>query len=175
MKFRQEHPDITESDERQLVNEVQALELETQGRPAPPISEAYWQNLIVRTNQRVDAATSGKALSISWAARVAIPGVVAIVSFLVALQYYVPVQKHQHSDVESIVLALPPNAIDSLLTDPSLTDETLVAVAANGNLFSVPSEQIGEYLIENENATTVVDLLPEQQADKMLDILARGL
>lgn len=173
MKFRQEHRDITESDERELVDSVRALERETETGSAAPISDAYWQNLIIRTNQRVDAAASGKAISISWAARVAIPGVVAIVSFLIALHYYVPVQTQRHSDVESIVLALPDRAVDSLLTDSTLSEETLVAVAANENLFDVPSEQIGEYLIENGNANVLVELLPEQQADHMLDLLAR--
>jgi len=174
MKFRQEHPDISESDERALVQAVRTLEHEAGQESTPSVSEAYWQNLIVRTNRRVDAVSSGKAISISWAARVAIPGVVAIVSFLVALHYYVPVQTHQHSDVESIVLGLPDRAVDSLLTESSLTEETLVAVAANGNLFDVPSEQIGEYLIENDNTLALVEMLPEQQADQMLDLLAKG-
>lgn len=173
MKFRQEHRDITESEERELVDSVRVLEREVGERLAPPISDAYWQNLIIRTNQQVDAAASGKAISISWAARVAIPGVVAIVSFLIALQYYVPVQIRQHSDVESIVLALPDRAVDSLLTDTALPEETLVAVAANENLFDVPSEQIGQYLIENGNTSMLVELLPEQQADHMLDLLTK--
>lgn len=174
MKLRQEHPDITESDERALVDAVRMLERERGGEGAPGVPEAYWQNLIIRTNRKVDEAASGKAISISWAARVAIPGVVAIVSFLIALHYYVPVQTRQHSDVESIVLGLPDRAVDSLLTDSSLSEETLVAVAANEHLFDVSSEQIGEYFIENGNATTLVELLPEQQADQMLDLLAKG-
>ena len=173
MKFRQEHPGITESDERALVESVRALERESGEETAPPVPDAYWQNLIVRTNQRVDDVASGKAISISWAARVAIPGVVAIVSFLIALHYYVPVQPHQYSDVESIVLGLPDRAVDSLLTDSSLSEETLVAVAANENLFAVPSEQIGEYLIENGNTSTLVEALPEQEANQMLDLLVK--
>lgn len=174
MKFRQEPRDITESEERELVDSVRALELEAGEKgTAPPISDAYWQNLIIRTNQRVDAAASAKAISISWAARVAIPGVVAIVSFLIALHYYVPVQTRQHSDVESVVLALPERAVDSLLTDSALPEETLVAVAANENLFDVSSEQIGDYLIENGNSTMLVELLPQEQADQMLDLLAK--
>lgn len=174
MKFRQGHRDITDAEERELLESVRALEHETAGEPAAAVPESYWQNLIIRTNQRVDGVASGKAISISWAARVAIPGVVAIVSFLIALHYYVPVQVHQHSDVESVVLGLPDRAVDSLLTDTSLSDETLAAVAANEDLFDVPSEQIGEYLIENGNATMVVESLPEQQADQMVDLLAKG-
>jgi hypothetical protein len=174
MKLRHEKQDIAESEERALVSVVRALERKTEGEPASAPSEAYWQNLIVRTNQRVDAATSGKALSISWAARVAIPGVVAIVSFFIALHYYMPVEKRQHSDLESIVLSLPNRVVDSLLTDSSLSEETLVAIAANENLFDVPSEQIGEYFIENGNASTAVEVLPDQQADQMLDVLAKG-
>jgi hypothetical protein len=173
MKFRQEHPDLSESDERALVDAVHALERDGGEEPGPSVSDAYWQNLIIRTNQRVDAVASGKAISISWAARVAIPGVVAIVSFLIALHYYVPVQIHQHSDVESVVLGLPDRVMDSLLTDSSLSEETLVVVAANEDLFDVPSEQIGDYLIENGNATLAVESLPEQQADQMLDLLAK--
>ncbi len=175
MKFRHEHPDINESDERALVERVRALESELGEKSGPPVPETYWQNLIIRTNQRVDAATSGKAISISWAARVAIPGVVAIVSFLIALQYYVPLQTRQQSDVESMVLALPDPVMDSLLTEASLSDETLLAVAANEDLFDVSSEQIGEYLIQNDNAALLVELLPEEQADQMLDLLTTGM
>ena len=51
-------------------------------------SETYWSNLLVRTNERIDHATSGKAISLSWAARVALPGVITIVFFFVALRYY---------------------------------------------------------------------------------------
>jgi hypothetical protein len=173
MKFRQDQPDITESDERELVEAVRALERGLEETPPPAISGAYWQNLIIRTNRRVDEATSGKAISISWAARVAIPGIVAIVSFLIALQYYVPVQTHRDRGVEAFVLALPARAVDSLMTDPSLSDETLVAIAANENLFDVPSEQIGEYFIDNGNAAQFVDLLPTEQADHMLNLLAK--
>jgi hypothetical protein len=173
MKFRQEHQDITEGEERSLVDAVRALEQETKGEQVSALPDVYWQNLIIRTNQRVDAVASGKAISISWAARVAIPGVVAIMSFLIALHYYVPVQVRQHSDMEAIVLGLPNRTVDSLLTDSALPEETLLAVAANENLFDVPSEQIGEYFIENDNASLVVELLSEQQADQMLDYLAK--
>jgi hypothetical protein len=173
MKFHQEQPDITESDEKELVEAVRALERGGDERSAPAIPGAYWQNLIVRTNVRVDEATSGKAISISWAARVAIPGVVAIVSFLIALQYYVPVQTQRQNDVKSLVLALPDRAVDSLITDPSFTGETLVDLAANENLFDVPSEQIGEYFIDNGNSAQLVELLPQEQADQMLDLLAK--
>jgi hypothetical protein len=75
--------------------------------------------------------------------------------------------------MEAIVLGLPNRTVDSLLTDSALPEETLLAVAANENLFDVPSEQIGEYFIENDNASLVVELLPEQQADRMLDYLAK--
>jgi hypothetical protein len=173
MKFRQEHRDIPESEELALADAVRALARETGEELAPSSSDSYWQNLIIRTNQRVDEVTSAKAISISWAARVAIPGVVAIVSFLIALHYYVPVPQSVHSDVESIVLGLPEGAVDSLLTDAALPEETLVAVAANENLFDVPSEQIGEYLIQNGNASLLVELMPERQADQMLDYLAK--
>ncbi len=174
MKFRQEHQDITASDEQALVDAVRSLERELGAESAPPVSDAYWQNLIIRTNQKIDAATSGRALSISWAARVAIPGVIAIVSFLIALHYYVPVQLPEHSDLEAIVLSMPSRAVDSLLVDSSLSEETLVSVAANNeDLFNVSSEQIGEYLIDNGNASMLVEAMPEKQADRMVDYLAK--
>ena len=98
----------------------------------------------------------------------------AIVSFLIALYYYVPVQTRQHSDVESIVVGLPDKVVDSLMVDSTLTGETLVAVAAIEDLFDVPSEQIGEYFIESGNTEALVELLPDQEADQMLDHLAKG-
>jgi hypothetical protein len=173
MKFRQDPRDPTQSEEQALVDAIRALAHEAGGEPAPPVSEAYWQNLIIRTNRRVDEVASGRAISISWAARVAIPGVVAIVSFLIALHYYVPVQTPHHDDVASVVLGLPERAVDSLLSDSSLSEETLVAVAASEDLFSIPSEQIGDYFIENGDAQEIVQVLPAQQADQMLDFLAK--
>jgi hypothetical protein len=81
----------------------------------------------VKINGKIDDATSGKALSISWAARVAIPGVVAIVSFLVGLHYFAPDASRHAPSVAEVVLALPPAAIDSLLVDPSRADPSLSA------------------------------------------------
>ena len=83
MKSKQPTPEHRDAEEREASNELRTLlrpnELLEQGP-----DDAYWHDLIARTNRRLDEAASGKAISISWAARVAIPGVVAIIFFFVS-------------------------------------------------------------------------------------------
>ncbi|HMK38239.1 MAG TPA: hypothetical protein VK569_02785, partial [Bacteroidota bacterium] len=73
MKYRMEKIPLTAEAERELTSEIRQLAGSTGDGKAPGPSDAYWQNLVVKINARIDDATSAKALSISWAARVAIP------------------------------------------------------------------------------------------------------
>ena len=124
-------------------------------------------------NARIDAATSGKALSISWAARVAIPGVVAIVSFLVGLHYIVPdAPRQREPSVAEVILSLPPAVIDSLLIDPSRADPSLSVEDVAGDVFVFSRQQIAEYLIDNGNPGAAVDGVSEGEASTIMAVLS---
>ena len=165
MKFRLEKPDIVPFDEKALTDEIRgAAGAEQSGRP---VSDAYWQNLIIRTNRRIDNATSGKALSISWAARVAIPGVVAILSFYIGLHYYAPDLKGSDS-LTSVVLSLPGPEVDSLLADPSQLDPTISVADLGGNPFDIPKEQMAEYFIDHGRPSALMEAMTDDQVNEVL-------
>ncbi len=172
MKYRMEKSPLTGDAERELTSEIRQLAAPSAGgeRSAPP--DAYWQNLVVKTNRKIDDATSGKALSISWAARVAIPGVVAIVSFLVGLHYYVPDASRHGPSVADVVLGLPPATIDSLLVDPSGEDPSLSVEDVGADVFVFSRQQIAEYLIDNGNPGAAVEGISDREANTVLNVLA---
>jgi hypothetical protein len=172
MKYRVEKNPLTSEAERQLTSEIQQLAgpVAEGGATRPP--DAYWQNLIVKINGRIDGATSGKALSISWAARVAIPGVVAIVSFLVGLHYLVPDASRHEPSVADVVFSLPPSAIDSLLIDPSRADPSLSVEDVAPDVFVFSRQQIAEYFIDNGNPGAAVDGIPDGEATMVLAVLS---
>ena len=88
MKLRRQTIDIPDAIEREAEEAVRRHD-DTKNVHGP--SETYFANLLVRTNERLDRATSGVAISLSWLARVAVPGVVAIIFFFIGLHYYAPV------------------------------------------------------------------------------------
>jgi hypothetical protein len=172
MKYRMEKNPLTDEAERQLASEIRGLAGSSEGgeRSRPP--DAYWQNLVVRINRKIDDATSGKALSISWAARVAIPGVVAIVSFLVGLHYFAPDAYRHEPTVTEFVLALPPAAIDSLLIDPSAADPSLSVEDVATDVFTLPRQQIADYFIDNGNPGAAVDGISDRETNTILSVLS---
>ncbi|HTY57405.1 MAG TPA: hypothetical protein VMF59_01250, partial [Bacteroidota bacterium] len=149
MKYRMEKNPLTAEVERELTSEIRQIAGSRGAGETPAVPDAYWQNLIIRVNARIDAATSGRALSISWAARVAIPGVVAIVSFLVGLHYIVPDAPKNEPSVADVVLSLPPAAMDSLLIDPSRADPSLSVSDVATDVFVFSRREIAEYLIDS--------------------------
>lgn len=171
MKVRRGQSDITERDEQQAVDELRALLAQpgNEGSPSPP--DPYWSNLLIRTNQRIDEATSGKALSISWAARVAIPGVIAILSFFIGLHYYyVPDQPKRESSLTAVVLSSPDSAVDSLVSQ-GLHIEDMVRLASwHDGIFEPTNDQLSEYFLVTGNATEVLEVLSVEQVN---DLLAR--
>jgi hypothetical protein len=169
MKLRNLKPSVDEGAAEDLVREIRQLSAGESGPPAPP--PAYWQNLIVRMNQRIDVAISPRALTISWAARVAIPGVVAIVSFLVGLQYLVPMHGQDVSPLKAIVMSMPDRAVDTLLSDPSRTGASLSLADLGVDPFSMPKEDLAEYLIASANVRTVTETLNDDQITDVLTIL----
>ena len=168
MKFRLEKPNITPFDERALADEIRGAAGPEQGGHS--VSDAYWQNLIIRTNRRIDEVTSGKALSISCAARVAIPGVVAILCFYVGLHYYAPDLKGSDS-LTSVVLSLPGAEVDSLLADPSQLDATISVADLGENPFDIPKEQMAEYFIDHGRPSALLEAMTDDQVNEVLTTL----
>jgi len=168
MRFRQEKPPAGDEAERALEAEVRRLApgAGESGAAQPP--DQYWQNLAVRANARIDAATSGKAISILWAARVAIPGVVAIVSFLIGLHYYVPEPPRENVSVASVVLSLPAESIDSLLMDPGRIDPSLSLQELGVDVFYLSREQIADYLVVSGNTGAAMEGLTEGETSALL-------
>jgi hypothetical protein len=132
---------------------------------------AHWANLIVKTNQRIDEATSAKALSISWAARVAIPGVVAILFFFIGLHYYAPNLSPREGSVASLINTLPVTAVDSILVNPEGLDVNLSEEDVSTDIFQFSSDQISEYLVVKGNMQTAVDVLDDSDVAVLLAAL----
>jgi hypothetical protein len=164
MKVRQERTEITDAEERELEDSVRRL-VARSGDVAHAASRppAYWQNLIIRINARIDREESGKMLSIHWALRVAIPGVLAILSFVVGLHYYVPQKATSEESVSAVILSLPSRTVDSLLLNPSPLAASLSIAEVGGNMFDMTQEQIADYLIHQGSVQTLVESLSDQQ------------
>ncbi len=171
MKFRHERTEPSESEERELEALIRGMAPPDAGdRPAGPPA-AYWQNLTVRTNERIDRETSGRALSIHWALRVAVPGVLAILSFFIGLHYYAPERPETEETVAAVILSLPGQTVDSLLVNPPLAASIRIEDVST-DLFGVSQDQIGDYLINRGETQTLVESLSDQQLGDML--LAMG-
>lgn len=170
MKFRQEKIHIGDEAEHSLEAEVRALT--GSGEKDPKIPDTYWTNLPVRINSRIDEATSGRAMSISWALRVALPGAVAIVSFLVGLHYYVPDVPQKGESISEFVLSLPPASLDSILSDPMRLDPPISVEELGPDVFTVSRTQIAEYLVSSGNLPAALDGLSNQETNELLAVLS---
>jgi hypothetical protein len=172
MRLRADRSKVTDEEERALEASVREL---SQGQvETPHPADAYWQNLIIRINKRVDEATSGKAISLSWAARVAIPGVVAVLSFLIGLRYYAPDR-----------LVTPASLLEATSTLPSATIDSLVALSLSGAenapdetvagwVLSIPHEMASDYLCEYEGTTVLLGDLSDTEVKHLLSALGSG-
>ena len=176
MKFRGEYSEPSGQDERDAVAALKQRLAQLHDSPAL-LSQTYWANLLVRTNNRIDEASSAKAISISWAARVAIPGVVAILFFFIGLHYYIPEPPRRESSVASLINTLPQDAVDSILVHPEQLGTSLSATELPSEIFQFSDEQITEYLavignhellVENMNDAEVSTLLAALDAKKNL-------
>ncbi len=173
MKFRQEKSSGTDADERRLEDEVRRLAGSEPGARGP--EDPYWANLPVRINARIDEATSGKALSLSWAYRVAIPGVLAILSFFIGLHYYTGGTSESKSSLEAVVLSLPAPAADSLIVHPERVDPGLsVEDVINTDALSVPDSEAADYFIERGGSTALMEAMSEDQVSAVLAVLGSG-
>jgi hypothetical protein len=136
--------------------------------PSAGPSDAYWQNLSVRINERIDQATSGRALSLAWAARVALPGVIAVVGVLTALHYYVPESPSAGTPVASVLASLPDRDLDSLLLYPSRLEPELSVEELAGDVFVFSREQCADYLVASGNSSEAVEELSPAEAGVLL-------
>ncbi len=144
--------------------------LSGQSEDAP--DPAYWQDLIDGTNQRIDNASSARALSVSWVARVAIPGAVAILFFFIGLHYYVPERKPDQVTVLEIVSMLPVESQDSLVTylleKTSLPDS---GVVFSDDLLELSEDEVELYMAASGHAAVLLNSLPDKQIEELISLL----
>ena len=169
MKLRRDKIEVTDSAEQEAADDVRRLGVETRSVEFSAPSDTYFANLLVKTNQKIDAATSGKALSISWLARVAVPGVVAILFFFIGLHYYSPELMNGRTSFTETIKALSPGEFDSLMAY-SITKGEL-AENVQTDMFDVSREQLAEYFVSSGNETVLLESLPEYQLDEVAAIL----
>jgi len=166
MKIRRAEPELDERAERTLEEEIRSHA----GRDLVGPDEPFWQNLLVRTNSRIDDVASGKGITISWVARVAIPGVVAIIAFFVGLHYYVPELTADRERLGDILRVMPDSARENLMDRYSIPADDLSAVAAE-EVFDVPVAQAEAYYLETAEISSLGDLLSEEEVSTVLTVL----
>lgn len=169
MKIRKEKTEVSEAHEREAVERVRALARQTGGAGGQTPSDTYFATLIVQTNKKIDYITSGRALSISWLARVAVPGVVAIIFFFIGLHYYVPTPPQRSSTIADAVKILPADQLDSLLLSSSLNGTT--EAAWYPDIFTVRNEYLFDYFVASQSPATVLESLSDQQLKEVATIL----
>ena len=137
--------------------------------------EQYWQNLLVRTNEGIDEVSSGKAISMSWAARVAIPGAISILFFFIGLHYYVPDNEPAQMSVKELVLSLSEGTQDLIAGE--LLDE-LEDGPAGLDFYPDPASSVGdeaaEYLMTTGNTSLVLEMLTDSQVEELMGLLRPG-
>jgi hypothetical protein len=168
MRLRPDRTKLTDEEEESLELSIRGLD-----RPdsAPPPPAAFWSRQIVGVNRRIDEATSGVALSLSWAARVAIPGVVAVLSFLIGLKYYAP-ERHAAESLRQATSSLAVATVESLYVASVAASDTAVINDVNNSLLSFNSDQAEEFFVENARATTLVEDLSDQELHQVLAALS---
>jgi len=170
MRLRFDKRQPTDEEEEALSRSLRDLAAHDSAQDVP--DTIYWQNLPIRLNRAIDEATSGKAISLSWAARVAIPGVVAILSFLIGLRYYAPDRDGSGQSLREVALAMPPSAVDSLYIASVTVSDTAFANAIERDILEVPTEYAREYYLENTGTATLISELSEQELRDVLAVMS---
>jgi hypothetical protein len=174
MWTRQPPEQYSDAEERQEGERLKSLLSRNESGEQPHAD--YWQNLIGGTNRRVDDVSSAKALSISWVARVAIPGAVAILFFFIGLHYYVPERETNHVTVTEIISGLPLASQDSLLNylmeRAFIPDSDLVF---NEDILDLSEYEVEQYLTASENTAVLLEALPEEEFKELLSLLQNSI
>ncbi len=168
MRLRHDRKTVTDEEEEALERSVREMEGNIADTPPPP---AFWARQLVDINRRIDDATSGVALSLSWAARVAIPGVFAILSFLIGLKYYAPERKAAES-LRQATAALAPATVESLYVASVAMADTAVLSDMNGSLLAINNDQAEEFYLANARPSTLVEDLSDQELHEVLAALS---
>ena len=170
MKFRKTVAELERTAEKELEDQIRA---ENRGGGSPGLPREFWSSLLVRTNERIDRATSGKAITLSWAARVAIPGVVALLSFLIGLHYYAPLPGPAVRPLASVLEELPAQTVDSLLWSSATTGDSIDSEIVYPTVFEAASDEIATYLLDAGSGVGVGEFLDEQDVDQILQSLTK--
>ena len=163
---------VTDGQEQQAVQELRQTLRQTDLSPEHAPSETYWSNLLVRTNERIDHATSGKAISLSWAARVALPGVITIIFFFVALRYYYePEPSGSNTSLVAVVASLPGAVIDSLAVQGTSSGLSMTTVDLNQSFMEPSDDQLADYLITSGSVGVALEAMEDEQIREVLTSL----
>jgi hypothetical protein len=168
MRLRHDRKQVTDQDEEELERSVRELAGAEGEPPQPP---AFWSRQIVDINQKIDDSSSGVAISLSWAARVAIPGIVAVLAFLIGLKYYAP-ERTSAESLRQATAVLSPAAVESLYVASVMEPDTAVVKEINRNLLAVNSEKAEEFYVENAMERTLVEDLSDQELREVLAALS---
>jgi hypothetical protein len=167
MWTKQELPTPQDQDEARDTAALKAL-LARESDAQTPLAPPYWGSLIARTNERIDAVTSAKALSISWAARVAIPGVLVILFFFIGLHYYAPDMGTNDATVAGLIETLPQPTVDSLMLNSDALRASLSTGDVGSDFFQFTGEQLSEYISTNASRETLVESLDDTDVTSLL-------
>ena len=172
MKRRLLESAVKDEQEQQAVEELRQALRQADLPPDHVPSETYWSNLLVRTNERIDHATSGKAISLSWAARVALPGVITIIFFFAALRYYYePGQSGSNASLVSVVAALPGGVIDSLAVEGTSSGFSVPAAGLDQSFMEPSVDQLADYLVASGNVGVALEAMEDEQIREVLTTL----
>ncbi len=168
MRLRHERKYVTDEEEGALEQSVQELEGPVD---EPQIPVAFWSRQRVDINRRIDESSSGFALSLSWAARVAIPGVVAVISFLIGLKYYAP-QQHDVESLREATAGLATATVESLYVASMAVPDTALINDVHRSLETYARDQAEEFYVERVGTTTLVEGLSDQELHQVLAALS---
>jgi hypothetical protein len=173
MKFRPRGTPVhSEAEERQSVDELNRIVGRLPQRDGADLPPSYWSGLIVHTNARIDDVSSAKALSISWALRVAVPGVTAILFFFIGLHYYVPEPAVPQHSVAALVSTLPDHTLDSMLVAPAIS---LESPSGGMDMFQFSPDQVAEYLLAAGHVESALGELSDADIAQLLQRMNPGI
>jgi hypothetical protein len=163
---------VTDEQEQRAADELRQALRQADLPPEHVPSETYWSNLLVHTNERIDHATSGKAISLSWAARVALPGIITIVFFFVALRYYYePGQSGSNASLVAVVASLPGGVIDSLAVQATSSGLSVPTADLDQSFMQPSDDQLADYLIARGNFGVALEAMEDEQIREVLATL----
>jgi len=99
---------------------------------------------------------------------VAIPGVVAVLSFLIGLRYYAPDRPATSASLVEATSTLPAATVDSLVASSLTAADTAPDEAITGWVISVPHDMASDYLCEYEGTSMLLGDLSDTEVKHLL-------